>query len=403
MAKSIPIPINPEVLKWARERAGYNLDNKIAGIEPDIIKGWEAGQSQPTLARLQKLAEKYHRPAGFFWLDKPPDEPELTDFRAGDGQEPSPIVQAYIFQVEARCEWAAEFRQEQGETPPGKAFIGRATREEKPADIARRIRRALRVRSTDLFAFAGDNKTDSGGHSAALQYWIDRVEKLGIFVFENDTAGKKRIGTDQLRGLAVSDPYAPAVALNKKDARRGKIFTLAHELAHLWISAPGISNFDPVRMARSQIQAVERFCNEIAAEILMPETDFLDAWRTTLADTEDKSSVVRALARRFHVSDTAAAIKARMLRKINPELCEKIRYENRKEWEDYLADKPFRRSPPRGKVLGQRAGRLFSQMLLSAYHGGEINPTVARKLLGAKTFKQVDAIAEYWHSQGVSV
>ena len=404
----VRVSINPTVLKWARERAGYGLDAAVPGLSPKKIAAWESGEQKPTLVELKKLAEKYHRSPFFFALPAPPDEPQTPDFRAPkktsspEARKKDPALRAFVFMVEARCEWAAEFRREQGETPPAADFVGSVKIDESPENAGQKIRRALGVKTEDLL---GARK-----HDEALRYWIDKIESIGVFVFQNDTAGGKGVSTKLFRGLAVAaDDYAPAVAINSQDSRRGKIFTLAHELAHLAIRRPGLSNSDPVRSGwgkRGERIEIENFCNDVAAEVLLPPADFLREWACAHAKFGgNKKAVIGEIAKRFHVSQSVAAIKAKKHGKIDDGLSEEIRHEENKAWEKWLDEKrkivAFRNRPGfRENALARQAGRLFSRTILFACRAGDANPTVARKLLGAKRFPQMDAIEKYWQKQG---
>ena len=403
----VRVSINPTVLKWARERAGYGLDAAVAGYGPEKIAAWESGEQKPTLAALKKLAEKYHRSPFFFVLPAPPNEPKTPDFRAPkktsslEARKNDPALRAFVFMVEARCEWAAEFRREQGETPPAADFVGCVKTDESPESAGQKIRRALGVKTEDLL---GTRK-----HDGALRYWIDKIESIGVFVFQNDTAGGKGVPTELFRGLTVAtDYYAPAVAINSQDSRRGKIFTLAHELAHLAIGRPGLSNSDPVRPSggkRGERIEIENFCDNVAAEVLLPRADFLREWERAYAELGgDKKAVIGEIAERLHLSRSVAAVKAQKYGMIDDGLSKEIRREDYEGWKKWREDKGktvfYGRAGLRENTLARQAGRLFSRTILSACRAGDANPTVARKLLGAKRFPQMDAIEEYWQKQG---
>ena len=397
MTKVVRVSITPKVLKWARERAGYGLDATIAGHSPEKIAAWESGEQKPTLAALKKLAEKYHRSPLFFALPAPPDEPVAHDFRASkktsspEARKKNPALQTFVFMVEARCEWAAEFRREQGETPPAADFLGIVKTDEDPENAGQKIRRALGVKTEDMI--------ETRNHDEALRYWIDKIESIGVFVFQNDTAGRKGLPSELFRGLAVAtDDYAPAIAINSQDSQRGKIFTLAHELAHLAIGQPGLSDSDPVHSDR-----VEDFCDDVAAAVLLPRADFLREWERARAKFGgDKKAVIGEIAKRLHLSRSVAAVKAKRYGKIDGGLSREIRYEDYKAWKKWRGEKTvfYCRAGFRENMLARQAGRLFSRMILSACRAGDANPTVARKLLGAKRFPQMDAIEEYWQNQG---
>ena len=410
MAKVVRVSINPAVLKWARERAGYGLDAAIAGYSPETIAAWESDEKEPTLVALKKLAEKYHRSPFFFALPAPPDEPQTPDFRAPkktsspEARKKDPALRAFVFMVEARCEWAAEFRREQGETPPAADFVGSVKIDESPENAGQKIRRALGVKTEDLL---GTRK-----HDGALRYWIDKIESIGVFVFQNDTVRGKEVPTELFRGLTVAtDDYAPAVAINNQDSWRGKIFTLAHELAHLAIGRPGLSNSDPMRPSegkRGERIEIENFCDNVAAAVLLPRADFLrESGRARAKFGGDKKAVIGEIAERLHLSRSVVAVKAQKYGMIDDGLSKEIRLEDYEGWKKWQEEKRkpgfYPHAGLRENMLARQAGRLFSRTVLSACRAGDANPTVARKLLGAKRFPQMDAIEKYWQKQGEAV
>ena len=56
--------INPAIIRWARERSGYTLQDIAKFFKKDIatISYWESGQKAPTYRQLEKLADKFKRP-----------------------------------------------------------------------------------------------------------------------------------------------------------------------------------------------------------------------------------------------------------------------------------------------------------------------------------------------------
>lgn len=73
------------------------------------------------------------------------------------------------------------------------------------------------------------------------------------------------------------------------------MFTLAHELAHIWLGETALSD---ATVASRQQNAVETWCNRVAAEVLAP----LDVVRAELRRGEQLGATLRQLGRRFKVS-----------------------------------------------------------------------------------------------------
>jgi len=377
------------MLIWARERAGYaGID--VPGFPEAKLSLWEAGDKEPTLTQAKTLAERYHRTADFFLLPSPPKAKPLPDFRGTSATKPDPALQFFIHQVEARCEWAEEMRRESGEMPVAHEYIGAGSSRWSPARAAAEIRAALSVELEYI---------QSGGNpDSVLDYWIQKIEDAEIFVFQNNTHSVKSINCRNFRGLALANPYAPAIGLNSQDTPRGKIFTLAHELAHLWIGKAGISDISPAPHGELP-NSTEQFCNRVAAEILMPTSLFREEWDRIRADHRNLNAVIYKISIKFKVSQDAVARKAMECGYIANRKYRELHQEYMRKWEAWRERK---RNQGGGggkgiweKGLAKQAGRYFSKMLIYAYQAEEVNPTVARKLLNASRFSQIDAIAEF--------
>ena len=71
--------LNPEILKWVRQRAGQSVGEVAASInqKPETVKAWEKGESAPTYVQLETLAYRiYKRPIAIFFFPEAPDEPD---------------------------------------------------------------------------------------------------------------------------------------------------------------------------------------------------------------------------------------------------------------------------------------------------------------------------------------
>jgi Zn-dependent peptidase ImmA (M78 family) len=116
---------------------------------------------------------------------------------------------------------------------------------------------------------------------------------------------RRTLNVSDFRGFAIADKLAPLVFINGRDAKAAQAFTLAHELAHIWLGKSGVS--DPyLDRAGDHETGVERKCNAIAAEVLVPRPLFLAAWhgRQSLALN------AQALSQRFKVSRVVIARRA---------------------------------------------------------------------------------------------
>lgn len=292
------LSIKPEIIRWARERAGLEIDDLLKPFPK--FGEWEAGASSPTLSQLEKLARKVCAPLGYFFLPKPPEEKlPISDFRSvGDApvQNASPDLLETVFSMQRRQAWYREFIIEEGATPLG--FVGSASLRDNPSEVAGRMKTALGI---------------TPGAVAAMPKWSDafsdlwlKAEQLGVIVVCNGVVGNNTsrvLDVSEFRGFVLTDAYAPLVFINNADAKAAQMFTLVHELVHLWIGATGVLNFTEMNPANNE---TELFCNAVAAEFLVPKDEFAEAWRGEHS--------FYSLAARFKVSPLVIARRALDLR-----------------------------------------------------------------------------------------
>ena len=282
------VEVKPNLLAWARERSGIDpadLTRRFPKLEE-----WEQGEVTPTLKQIEGFARATHTPVGFLLLEEPPDEQvPIPDFRTmGDVaiSRPSPDLLDTIFQCQQRQEWYRTFAQVTREDPVD--AIGSLTTAMPVVDAAAVMREAL--------GFAVDERGSTWAD--ALRRLVDQAEELGVLVMINGVVGSdthRRLDPREFRGFALADQLAPVVFVNGADSKAAQIFTLGHELAHLWLGESALSDADLV--APSQILS-ERWCNEVAAEFLVP----LQAIAADVGMAEPLAEQLQRLARRFKVS-----------------------------------------------------------------------------------------------------
>ena len=287
--------INPGVLAWSRRVAGVSLSDaaRKAGVVAERVEAWEAGDGRPTLRQLRLLAKAYRRPTAFFYRSTVPPEPlGLPDYRllpeeaVEEGQ--SPALRYEIRRAASRRDTALEILAVLGESPPDVTL--EAGRHEAVSTIAARIR--------DFLAVTVEEQSSWPSPYSALGNWTAAAEAQGIYVFQ-----LSGIEVTEVRGFSLSELPLPVIALNGKDAVRGRIFTLFHEMAHIALDLSGLCDLHD----RERFNWVEPFCNGVAAEALIPEDALLDHDVVRIHDTYpvwDDSELVR-LANSFWVSREA--------------------------------------------------------------------------------------------------
>lgn len=292
------LALQPDVLRWARERAGFAVREyaEKAKLNPEKVLQWEK-TGELTFSQMEALAQHTYTPIGYLFLKKPLKERlSIPDFRTvGDHVvgDPSPDLLETMQTMQRRQDWMRNELIEQGQEPL--PFIGRFSQKDKPEDVAADMRKRLGLQSSWA-------KEVSSWQNALLEL-RRRVQDLGILIVLNGVVGNnghRKLDTEEFRGFALSDEYAPLVFINASDAKSAQMFTLAHELAHLWLGLDAVSGIEATLPADNKS---EKFCNKVAAEFLIPAKDFRQAWK----DTELTVDRYRQLARKFKVSPIVVA------------------------------------------------------------------------------------------------
>ncbi len=368
---SVEALITPAVMKWARESMGLRLDEaaKKIGRPVEDVEGWEDGSRRPTMAQLRKASEVYKRPMAVFYLPKPPrDFTTLRDFRSLPDSETrkfSADLALLIRAVDFRRRWLSDYLVGDGAEPL--AFVGSVTLRTPPSQTAQNIRRTLEINTNEIKGTTAD----------ALRYWIGKAEAAGIFIFRS-----RDIPLDQARGFVMSDPYAPIVFINSRDAQAAQIFTLAHELAHVWLGHSGISNLElSGRTTDQEAAEIERYCNQAAAEVILEPAEFRQMWPRL--GGENLTQQIGKAARAFRVSDEVIARRLLQEGIIDNQTYKKVRAEGKRRWEQ--EDQHKKAGPVRHSLrMATRNGHLFTRTIISGFRSGNISGRDASELLNVK-------------------
>lgn len=285
------VPVSPNMLRWARERAGpdgLDLERRF----PKIAE-WEEGALHPTLKQLETFAQATHVPFGYLFLPEPPSERvPIPDFRTIEGRpvrRPSPNLLDTIYACQERQSWYREFAQVTRQ--PEVAFVGSVTVNAAPEVVARRMREEL--------GFDLDERRNCPAWADALRLFIQQADRAGVLVMVSGVVmsnNQRTLDPNEFRGFALADRRAPLVFVNGADTKSAQMFTLAHELAHLWLGATALS--DAGATPPTGYRREEVWCNKVAAELLMP----LEVLRVDLIQREAVDDAVTRLSRRYKVS-----------------------------------------------------------------------------------------------------
>lgn len=293
--------VQPEILRWARKSLGLSIDDvaEILKRHPEDVEAWEAGRSAPTYPQLERLAyQVYKRPLAVFFLPAPPEEVSpKREFRSlPDADMETLDRDTYLHIRKAHAYQLALLELFDGRNP-----------------AARNIRQHPTLSPTENYTLQAEQVRDYLGitferqrawrtDEEALKAWRDAIEQCGIFVFK--AAFKQK----DISGFCLADERMPIIYLNNSTSKTRQIFSLLHELAHLLLGVNGLSKFDSSYMERlpDRERASERFCNAIAAEILIPDQDFRERARLLPADVEKASEEqFSEFAKRYGVSREA--------------------------------------------------------------------------------------------------
>ncbi len=382
---SVRIEVRPKVLEWARARSG--VDAEVWEQRFPRYESWLTGAATPTLKQLEDFARKTHTAVGFFFLEEPPVETvPIPDFRtlsdrpvAAAGAAVSADLLDVIYACERRQEWYRDNQLLEGEPPL--PFVGIAGTTDAVGEVASQMRQVLH--------WTAQSRAACRTSDAALTWLREHAEAAGVLVMISGIVGSnthRTLDPQEFRGFALVDRYAAVVFVNGADSKAAQVFTLAHELAHLWLGETALSDLDP-RSIRSN--AVERWCNQVAAEFLVPMAEF----RERFDQGNDLRAQLRPLAEHFRVSSQV--------------ILGRIREAGALTWDEYLAELDVERHRV-AAFLADRGGggnyyntkpvhvsRRFARALVASTLEGHTPYTEAFRLLDLKKAATFDRLAEH--------
>ena len=287
---TLRVPVKPPLLRWACERSGHDVEAVAARI-PQLPR-WLNGEVSPTLKQLEAFARVTRTPVGYLFLAEPPVErlpiPDLRTMASARPKRPSADLLEMVYACQRRQAWYRDYAVEAGE--PALPFVGSKRLADDAVVVAATIRHAL--------AFDLEARARLPSWTDALRQFIEQAEAAGVMVMcsgvvMNDTS--RVLDATEFRGFALADDYAPLVFINGTDTKAAQMFTLAHELAHVWLGQSAVSDGDA---AHDPSHEVERWCDRVAAEVLVP----LKVFKHEFRPTNPLDPEVARLARMFKVS-----------------------------------------------------------------------------------------------------
>jgi Zn-dependent peptidase ImmA (M78 family)/DNA-binding XRE family transcriptional regulator len=374
-AVKIPSLAKADLLVWARESAGFTQEElaKKIPVKTEKLVAWENGSAKPTMGQLRKLAQAVKRPIAVFYLpEKPLDFQPLKDFRLLPStlhDWESPKLRFEIRQTEYRRELAIELKELIGESL--KSIPVRIGQSDEPREVARRIRNYLGI--------SFEEQKQHAQPYDALAFWKRAIESQDILVFQFSGVDIK-----ESRGFSIGKFPLPVIAVNTKDTPRGRIFTILHELVHILLHETGICDLSESRRKAPEERAVEIFCNQVAAEVLVP-TELLsqtEQYRGILVESGWNDQALSSLSQVFGASQETILRRLLSLNRISEDY---YRAKRRDFLEQYEASATGSGGfvPPAKKVLSY-AGISFTDLVLSSYYQNKITSSDVSSYLGVK-------------------
>ncbi len=360
------ITISREMLLWAISRGEQDAESLIEAVPR--IRDWLAGKRKPTMPQLKDLSRRTHTPLGFFFLPEPPSDevlpiPYFRTVADNSPVRPSINLLDTVRQMQLRQDWMRDFLIAEGNQPV--PLVGCAHRGMPIEKVVEIVRNALDLESN--WAAHEPNWEN------ALNKLFEAIEQAGILVMVSGTVGyntHRLLDPDEFRGFTLVDEYAPLMFVNRRDAKAAQMFTVAHELAHVALSESAVFDLRDLQIADDP---VERFCNLVAAEFLVPAKGMQEYW------TAQQS--IPSLARRFKVSEIVVARRALDLNLMSREQFFAFYHEYQsREWES--------NSKSGGgnfhRTARYRMGLSFSRAIIQSVREGTTLYSEAYQLTGLK-------------------
>lgn len=380
--------LNPAILKWARESAGLSLADAAARLDlgaargvsgADRLAAIEAGEFEPPRSLLLKMADRYRRPLLTFFLTEPPRRGDRgQDFRTLPEATPpttDAIVDAIVRDIRMRQSIVSSLLEDDDDAKPVE-FIGVASESDGAAKACSRL---IQILGFDLREFRSQPTVPD-----AFRYLRRRVEAVGVFVLLMGNLGSHHSNVDAnvFRGFAIADPIAPFIVINENDARGAWSFTLLHEFVHLMLGDTGISGSDSG-------SATERFCDQIAGMVLLPEDDARKFQAGGYRTVEALGDAVDAFAQTHRISASMTAYRLYKVGILDRGAWLDLHRAFRQRWDSEKARRRDRRSsddrgPTYYVVRRHRIGEAMLSLVRRSVESGELSSTKAARALGVR-------------------
>ncbi len=380
--------VNQKILKWARETAGFSLEEgaKAIGLHDtagqsssERLAALESGDVEPSRTTLLKMSQKYRRSLLVFYLKHPPQTGDRgQDFRSLPGENhisDNALLDALIRDLKTRQSIVKGILEDDEIEPL--PFIGSMAMNEGIIPLSHSIQKTIGFQLKIFRSYKTVRE--------AFTYLRHCVESSGVFVLLVGDLGSHHtsLSIEHFRGFAIADSLAPFVVVNDHDARSAWSFTILHEVAHLWLGTTGVSS-------TSTENEMERFCNDVAGEILLPKQELEILKNLAYLPMPERISHISEFAKERNVSRSMVAYKLFRTRLIREPLWRELTDLFLREWNAILnkrKEKNKKSGPTYYIVRRHRIGPSLLNLVNRSIRDGLLSITKAAKVLGVKPRK----------------
>ena len=376
---TVNVNIQPAIISWALSQTS---EEKLGTKLVDNIKHWLDGTKSPTFNQIEDFSKKSHIPLGYFFLQTPPIEQiSLLEYRTLDSIQltnPSRNLIDTIHDMEAVQEWMVNYRKEWNYDTI--SIVGSLKGITDISVIADTIRKDLGL-NIEWYK-------DCGNPSEAFNKVRGLLEECGIVVMMNGIVGKnthRALDVKEFRAFAMVNEWAPLIFINGADSAGGRLFSLFHELVHLWIGENDLYN--DTKYSANGIKPIEVTCNAVAGALMVPKTVFLEKWNNNTND--DIHEKIKELARMFRCSSSVIARRALDNKKIDQNVYNMVIAD---AIEAYIQTKQEKSSGgDYYRVARSKLDGVFVRALCESVNSGRTSFTEAYRLTNttSKTFSEV--------------
>ena len=324
---TVTVPIHAPVIDWIMQNVH---EDQVAPDVLDQLNAWKTGEKQPTLKQLEAMSRKTRIPFGYFLLQTPPDEDiALAEYRtvgSKKNQKPSRELIDILDQMTAIQDWMRdELKREQSDAT---SFVGSCSLHDSTDEIAQRIRDDLALKTN--WYREGKNAEDN------FNRLRNTLVQHGLLIFTGGKVGAnthRPLDVKEFRAFPLIDTHAPLIFINTTDTANGRLFSLLHETVHVWLGENSL--FNNPEWSDERVSLLEQKCNAVAAELLVPATEFPNVWDASIP-VED---MTERAARHFRCSEAVILRRAYEMKRIPRDVYARMLVLQKEQWERIKAHK----------------------------------------------------------------